>query len=47
MTSPLGVLYHLHVGDNLGGSELELGTVPGHGWEEQGSSKVIRLSYLR
>ena len=38
---PLGVLDHLHVVANLGGSRLELGTVPGHGLEERGSSKVI------
>ena len=26
---------------SLGGSGLEPGTVPGHGWEERGSSQVI------
>ena len=45
--SPLGVLDLLHVGALLGGSNLESRMVLGHGWEERGSSKVIRLSFLR
>ena len=45
--SPLGVLDHLHVGSSSGGSRLEPGMVPGHGWEEHGSAKFIWLSDLR
>ena len=41
-SSPLGFLDHLHVGATSRGSKLELGMVMGHGWEECGSSKVIR-----
>ena len=45
--SPLGALDYLHVGTSLGGFGLEPGMVLGHGWEERGSSKVIRLTDLR
>ena len=45
-TSPLGVLDHLHVGASSEGSKLEPRTVPGHGWEERGSSKFILLTDL-
>ena len=44
---PLRVLDHFHVGTNSGGPILELGTLPSHGWDERGSSKVIRLLVLR
>ena len=37
----LGALSYLHVGVQLEGSILKLGTVTGHGWVELGSSQVI------
>ena len=39
----LGDLSYLHVGLLLGGSGFKQGTIPGHGWVERGSSKVIWL----
>ena len=47
IASPLGVLDHLHLGASSGVSELELGMIPGHDWEECGSYKVIWLSDLK
>ena len=37
----LGALSYLHVGVQLGKNGLEPGILPGHGWEERGSSQVI------
>ena len=36
-----------HVRTSSGGSGIKLGTTPGHGWVERGSSQVIRLSIHR